>query len=83
MSFEIEKKAIWVVILAAIPLNPTNILADWIAIVVIDALFGPSSKFWWLAITFVLVAKIILAVMELEVLTEIWNIFFMPKKSKK
>jgi len=80
MSFEMEKKLFWVIILAAIPLNPTNVLVDMIQVVILDN-YSTFNMFGWLLITFVLVAKIILAVMELEALTEIWNIFF-KRKSK-
>ena len=75
-----EKKLFWVIILAAIPLNPTNVLVDMIQVVILDN-YSTFNMFGWLLITFVLVAKIILAVMELEALTEIWNIFF-KRKSK-
>jgi len=79
MSFEVEKKLIGAVILAAIPLNPTNVLVDVIQVVILDN-FSTFNMFGWLLITFVLVAKVILAVMEMEALIDIWHIFFKPSK---
>ena len=63
----------------AIPLNPTNVLVDLIQVVILDN-FSTFNMFGWLLITFVLVAKLILAVMEMEALIDIWHIFFKPAK---
>ena len=60
----------------AIPLNPTNVLADWLGVVFVNVLIPQGNMLWWIGLAFILIAKVILAGIELEVLTDIWHIFF-------
>jgi hypothetical protein len=91
MRFENEVKLFAAFILILIPFNPTNIIAD----IFVDQVFSPfmdalgihilslQGPFGWIWLAIPLVIKAGLAIAEIELVQDVWNTFFGPRKSGK
>jgi len=79
MSFEKEFKLVVAGILFLIPFNPTNMFVDLLTeyffdySVTVSEVFFVSGRFGWEMISIVLVAKIILAIAEVILLSRIYE----------